>query len=396
MFIMLVILEVLLGIGILYVNISKGPSKQKQKFNTILIPIFCVILGYILSVNKPVEMPPEYAKLNSPVIEPELVINEVDGMGFYFSFIIKNEGNLPAENINFLFKTPGVAGVEVIPSIKRTLSPRSSMAYKPSPIKTKFERNENYYVFRLLISYDATINGELKKYYGIFRWILSKQEMKEKSYRYEDANRQEGVFKESDISELFSNQQIVTNVLANLPGYSFGMVINIKDTSLNREKYILDLGHNINSDRISIYLSNNNDLNFRIIDSASNIYELTAQINQYAFKFNVPFILMCEFGKTDGFSFLRMLINGSEIERKLIHSEINISLSDKLLETLTLGGDIKNNNGGFFSFAEFTIYGGTLSTNDLNRLGTYFERSNKDKWICFNGESIMKRGKLIK
>ena len=381
-------------IFLLYIK-KVNPSQPKNQIVTAFIgSLLVTFLNLLFNALTPIKLPEDYVKLNSPSIEPELVINRIDKEGYYFNFIIRNTGNLPADNIKYIFKAPGVAGIENIPPINRTLSGHSSTEYNnPAMIKTNFS-DQSSNDFRLFVSYDATINGETKNYYAFFRWILDNNELREKNYICQDANRQEGTLKYEDISQIFHMQNFISNILENFPGYSFDMIIELKDTLLQREKYILDLGYNENKDRISVFMTKDNDLCFRIIDSLENSYEAIIKRNQNIIDFKNPFYLNCEFGIKNNISFLRICIAGECIEQKIINKSIKISLTDKLLKTLIVGGDINFNHCGIFRLEQLATFASTHASYNRIKIAKMLEDRFKYNWINFNGNLSLDHSKL--
>ncbi len=391
---MLIIIILGVIVFIIFLVVFRKLETKRQILTSFLIAILTTFLSIIVNWIKPDKIPSDYSRLNCPYIEPELSITNVDSKGYNFSFLIKNSGNLPAENVKFLFKAPGVAGIEYIPPINISLSPHGSpMEYNPSGIKSDFEDKELFSIFILMVSFDAIINGELKNYHSIFRWIISSRDMVAKIYPYSEANRQEGILNEKDISQIINNQQIVSRVLENYPGYSFEMILLLNDTLLNREQYILDLGYNLSQDRVSIFLTEEDDLCFRIIDSSSNSYEVTVKKNQNVYDFKKVLYITFEFGTKDDLSFMRIYVNGSLVEQKIYNLKIHLSLADKLMKTMHMGGDINGNNGGVFMVNTLRVFGMTQSFEQRKKWGEYSQKTFEDKWVSFNGQSPMRVNK---
>lgn len=366
-------------------------SKKDKKLSVIAITtaIITTIISAISPYLIPEKLHPDYINLNRPYLEPELVVTEVDSFGFNFSYVIMNNGALPAEDLRYSFKAPGVSGAEFLLPINRQLAPGAKMRYVPQPIKVSFSETDLYNNFVLIISYTSSISGIVKKYKSVFRYIISQKKIKLGNFLYDDANRQEGVFTDDEIYD-FIGVKISKIEFEKYPGSSFHFLISFQDSNFVRNKYIYDAGISTERDRISIFLDESNNLVFRIIDSKHEIHLVKIPKGNSFFEFNNPLYLNCEFGNRENTSFMDISINGKLINRYENNKSMQLLPIDNLMKNSVLGADLNGENGGVFDLAEFVIYGLTLNDDERKGMTNHYKDKTIEKWVSFSGNQWLK------
>jgi len=101
---------------LLFFFLRKVDEKERTKFIlTSLAALIFLLFDVFLSPNKDLD----YLQRNSPYLDVKLIIEDSDLDGFHYYYLIKNIGQLPAENISFTFLSPMTKGSEIDPINKR-------------------------------------------------------------------------------------------------------------------------------------------------------------------------------------------------------------------------------------------------------------------------------------
>ena len=138
-----------------------------------------------------------------------------------------------------------------------------------------------------------------------------------------------------------------------LPGLAFQAVFTIHTQTEKRDKYLMDMGDALDRNRVSLYLDENNDLIYRIIDDLGtpHIIRISQGIN--TFQPEAKYLFTIDYGLSPDYSFMRMFINDKEVGRYEIQGWLKLVFrgpSDPdISKTMLIGCDISKHN-----FSKFT------------------------------------------
>lgn len=183
-------------------------------------------------------------------------------------------------------------------------------------------------------------------------------------------------------------------------GFSFYLILEYSEVTDFRRKFLFDLGESEQFNRVSLYFDIDNNIIFRIIDKNGESFICKAPRLAYVFNPNSPFIIYADCGTSQGYSFMRLLINGQEVFRNSSNSEIeflgkaftdttkstvygyrrlNEFIKPQRFVTSQLRGsvlaDMNGQNKSEFYFYEFVITGGIYDKEKIDAIW-YNARNN--------------------
>jgi hypothetical protein len=166
------------------------------------------------------------------------------------------------------------------------------------------------------------------------------------------------------------------------PGYSFQMMIYLEKQKTKRRKFIFDSGEFQDRNRISLYLDENNNLCFRIIDQNKESHTLVVPEGKDTFRFDELMFLVCEYVIIGNKSLMKIFVNLKDIGN--IELPFNLQLASEInLKNTNIGCDLKGENCCSFVISTFSNGRKTLTTNQkiafFNAVKKYFESVNA-KW----------------
>ena len=169
--------------------------------------------------------------------------------------------------------------------------------------------------------------------------------------------------------------QMVFSEFKPYPGFCVHLLLNLGEQAAGRDNFILDTGMADDRDRISIFINRDKNLCFRVIgdDGQPVTLEVSPSIN--TFQYSNKIWLACDYGMTNDFCFMRMLIDGKKVAENLQASPMvsplqwltfNPVLAANAEGVATnhfiIGNDIYSQNSG-----SFVLSGVILSTNTTDR-----------------------------
>lgn len=339
------------------------------------------------------DLPIDYEDSNRPYLEPELVIYKIDSTGIHYKYILKNTGVLPAKDLMFSQRTEnGILGE--FEAKQRDLAPKGELEVKNAlMLSISSIQLKNISNFVLIASHNTNIGNQVKKYYSSFRFSIPLNEIKVGSFKYNDVRRKEGQFSQDKFMEYLQKEfpkiQTKRKIRPDeiIDAHSYFTLLKLKDTSLNRNKYILDAGKFINKDRVSLYVNNKNDLVFRIIDKNKQVDSVFIRNQPNLFKYS--WLVNCEYAYGRDFALLRLFVGDSlGMEKKILH-KAELSSAKGFVQNLTMGSDMTNENGGVFVMAFFATFGKLLEENERGNIVKEYKNKEIRKWVRFNGISSL-------
>jgi hypothetical protein len=180
------------------------------------------------------------------------------------------------------------------------------------------------------------------------------------------------------------------------PGVSCGMLIRIASVVPGRDNYIFDCGESLKENRFSAYIDGETNLCFRIINQMGAPVEIKVKPGLETFLCDAAFYLRCEYGYTDDFSFIRIVINGSQKAEQKQTPPIPIPKQIKKYHS-NIGFDLSKQNGGVFIAGDFNVYSRTLNYADEGAWLAYMnEQIKKERsFISFNGSNGIVSGPKV-
>jgi len=157
-----------------------------------------------------------------------------------------------------------------------------------------------------------------------------------------------------------------------LPGLAFQAVFTIHTQTEKRDKYLMDMGDALDRNRVSLYLDENNDLIYRIIDDlgSPHIIRISQGIN--TFQPEAKYLFTIDYGLSPDYSFMRMFINDKEVGRYEIQGWLKLVFrgpSDPdISKTMLIGCDISKHNFSKFTVAFSAIYKGPMAKQDYKKM----------------------------
>lgn len=370
------------------------PSKEEWTNHTLkdklgVIVSYLVIVTALIGGLKailPSPLPLNYIDANKPYLEANLVIYKVDSTGIHYNYTVRNNGSLPAKNLIFSQRNEGLIMGE-FEGNQRDLAPdgemlvKNAMMFSISSIQLK-DLNK----FVLIASYDADFGGTTKSYNSTFTFSIPYNEIGIGKFKYNDVRRAGGKFGQANFGKFLNNEWPKIRKKRDVKpeeiveSYTYISLIKLKDTALNRVKFIFDLGEEQNKNRLSLYVNENNDLIFRAIDKKTNKDSITIKYNPKIFERS--WIFNCQYGLGKDFTILRLYLNNSLVGERRITRRLQIDHLDLLSNDMLLGSDLSRKNGGFFDLVFLDKANTLIELDRINEIvqsykgrsfGTFYE-----------------------
>lgn len=138
----------------------------------------------------------------------------------------------------------------------------------------------------------------------------------------------------------------------NLSGVAWYALLTPHKDAARKPQYIFDAGDDPSKNRWSIYINKHNALCFEVLDSEGSSYSISVRPGTRGFHFDTMCHIICEFGNSDSFSIMRILVNNRTAAEQQFQFPISIP-SDL---DFTIGTDIEKKHFGSFTLAACAIY----------------------------------------
>lgn len=138
----------------------------------------------------------------------------------------------------------------------------------------------------------------------------------------------------------------------NPSGLAWYALITPHKVDIQKPQYIIDIGGSPSRDRWSVYIDEHHVLRSEILDSDGVPHSISVRPGTHGFNFGTECHIICEFGNSDNFSIMRILINNCTAAEQQLQFPINIS-SDL---NFTIGADVEKRHFGSFILAAFALY----------------------------------------
>jgi len=177
---------------------------KNNKIIVIIILLFgflgwvSVILDFHLKIKKLFTT----TKIEVPVIDAKLIIDDYNDTCFHYIYEITNTSNMIAYNITYYISDPNMIHIEFKTPMQRDLTPNSSFSFNPSPVYTPISNEKYFSSFILIVKYEYDQKNCMNCFY---RFSLSNNQLKQKEYSCETKNCQEGILSKDREKFLLKN-----------------------------------------------------------------------------------------------------------------------------------------------------------------------------------------------
>ena len=156
-----------------------------------------------------------------------------------------------------------------------------------------------------------------------------------------------------DLSELLKINNTDTT---DIESTSFDILLKLSTMIEENEKYIFDAGKNILHNRISLFINNQDELCFRVIDKKEKNYYLKIPRKDYNFIYDFPTFLICEFVNSKNSSRLEIFAGTVSLKKNDFNHKIDFDFNELKSKNnhldsninFKLGSDLLNNNFAAF------------------------------------------------
>lgn len=161
-------------------------------------------------------------------------------------------------------------------------------------------------------------------------------------------------------------------------GTSFLILLQLELLGNSSKQFIVDLGDDENQNRFSIFLSENKNLCFCVIDEEGNNFSITIPRTLDKLDLTKYFYLHCSVGCSDDYSIMELYLNGLRVEKREFTYRLfgNRGLSFK---RRFFASDITKNNGSAVRFELIKAFNHNLNLFDRSIEDNYFFR--RLKWV---------------
>jgi hypothetical protein len=138
----------------------------------------------------------------------------------------------------------------------------------------------------------------------------------------------------------------------NLSGVAWYALLTLHRDAVQKPQYIFDAGNTPSKNRWSIYIDKHSALCFEVVDSEGSSYSISVRPGMRGFHFDRTCHIICEFGNSDSFSIMRILVNNRTAAEQQFQFPISIP-SDL---DFTIGTDTEKQYFASFTLAACAIY----------------------------------------
>lgn len=146
-----------------------------------------------------------------------------------------------------------------------------------------------------------------------------------------------------------------------LPGLSFHAAIKILDVSAVRRKYFFQC-KSPDGTEASFFMSASNRFAFSVTDIRKETYSLDVPIGSEGVPMGRYIYLICEAATSSNSSFMRILVDGKEIQRRDFKFPIDMGSRQW---SMAVGGDSEGKNNAAFALAEVIILSMSITRKEM-------------------------------
>lgn len=147
-----------------------------------------------------------------------------------------------------------------------------------------------------------------------------------------------------------------------LPGLTLSSCITLLEKPKNEREYIIDIGKYLDSERLSLYLTNDKKLTLEVISKSGLSIDVSVPWTN-ALEIGEQKVLYVEFASTENLSFARVFAGSEILDEMLLTMKVPFAdiepesgfdgVGDEF--NLYMGSDLNGKNGASFGMHEFTV-----------------------------------------
>jgi hypothetical protein len=195
-----------------------------------------------------------------------------------------------------------------------------------------------------------------------------------------------------DIYEKLKKEyQLNFGLYEDIPGGSFHFICRFHKQE--QDGYFMDIGKSTFQNRVSFYISNNNDFVFQIIDDCGKKHAISFDDVDTDF-YERWLYLVCEFCSIENSFYMALSIDG--LEKQAVIKNRAIKVGSDFVENLHVGCSIDKNAFGVFDVGEQIMYPKTLDyENKNNMIGYLIRKYGRDletkSYMQFDGTKFLQQ-----
>jgi hypothetical protein len=309
-------------------------SKYQEFFEN--NPIVFEVLGYIKAHPKP--------KLQIPdgdYLEPDFLVEQVDGLYQIFEL-----------------KTPQEKLVQEIKSREKFYAEVDKYISQVFTYSDYFDDSEHRKLVNKTLSLDVQKKPDIVLVIGMDKNVDKKLLHLLTRQR---ANPLHIVTYDDILSRLQFHHAAMFGYSENLSGVSWHGIVTLHEVDVKRRQYIFDAGNSVYHSRWSLYLNEQKHLCFEILDRDGVSHSISIPVGKASgIYWEAQSYICCEFGSSDRFSIMQLLIDNRLIAKNEFSHPISIPVGLDFRRN-TIASDITGQNHGTLTMAGLAIYNIVLS-----------------------------------
>ncbi len=294
-------------------------------------PVVFTILGYKRAYSKP-----RLKKLDGEYLEPDFLVEQIDGLYQIFEL-----------------KTPQEKLVQDIKSRDKFYADVDKYISQVFTYSEYFDDSENRkYV-------NETLSLDVQKAPGMVL-VIGRDKNVDKKLLHQLAKRRTNtlhiVTYDLILSTLQFHHAAQFGHSENLSGVSWHGIITLHDVTVKKRQYIFDAGNSLYHSRWSLYLNEKKHLCFEILDRDGVSHSIFVPVGKgRKINWEEKSYICCEFGSSDSFSIMQLLVDNSLVAKNEFLFPISIPIGLDF-NRKTIGSDINGQNHGTLTMAGLSIY----------------------------------------
>jgi len=165
--------------------------------------------------------------------------------------------------------------------------------------------------------------------------------------------------------EFFRAQQFAIN--EERPGLSIH-VVAVLGKQVGQEYFLLDYGTELHRNRVSVFVSPEDEVCFRVLDTRGTSYVARVPFEDAPIFYGIPVYLAFELGFAEDYTYLSVEINGHHFADRRVDKMV---VEPESLEWQVMGSDVEGRTPAEFSMVEVVVVGKTLTFSDKAKMREY-------------------------
>lgn len=304
-------------------------SKYQEFFEN--NPVVFEVLGYVKAYPKP-----RLPKLDGDYLEPDFLVEQVDGLYQIFEL-----------------KTPQEKLIQEIKSRDKFYADVDKYISQVFTYSEYFDDNEHRRLVINELSLDVQKTPDMVL-------VVGRDNNVDKKLLHTLTRRRASALHIVTYDFILSTLQFHHATLfghsEKLPGISWHGIITLHDVDVKRRQYIFDAGNSLHHSRLSIYINEQKRLCFEILDGEGISHSMSVSVGKGKnINWEEKSYICCEFGSSDKFSIMQLLVDNRLIAKNELLFPISIPIGLDFSRK-TIASDIQGQNHGTLTMAGLSIY----------------------------------------